>query len=123
MGLAKPSLPANSQFGQAIDWAHTDIDRPIMAQLNQWAQSCTIRHPPRSIEMNDDAFSQIQFKAAAEKEEIELQRIMLLTVRNTPIFCPNKTHSKPPNRICRASLAVERKPKNPFWKFNLPFKR
>ncbi|KAJ8634687.1 hypothetical protein MRB53_008954 [Persea americana] len=73
--------------------------------------------------MNDDAFSQIQFKAAAEKEEIELQRIMLLTVRNTPIFCPNKTHSKPPNRICRASLAVERKPKNPFWKFNLPFKR
>ncbi|XXG51713.1 hypothetical protein AAC387_Pa03g0225 [Persea americana] len=73
--------------------------------------------------MNDDAFPQIQFKAAAEKEEIELQRIMLLTVRNTPIFCPNKTHSKPPNRFCRASLAVERKPKNPFWKFNLPFKR
>lgn len=88
-------------------------------------EQCTNTSPQRSIEMNDDALSKFQFKGAAKKEgeEIELQRIMLLTVRTTPIFCPNKTHSKPPNRICRASLAVERKPKNPVWKFNLPFKR
>ncbi|RWR75372.1 preprotein translocase subunit SCY1, chloroplastic isoform X1 [Cinnamomum micranthum f. kanehirae] len=86
-------------------------------------EQCTNTSPQRSIEMNDDAFSKFQFKGAAKKEEIELQRIMLLTVRTLPIFCPNKTHSKPPNRIYRASLAVERKPKNPFWKFNLPFNR